>query len=271
MGIEAVVNLDTLRCLSQHDGAGAEPYLWTALIWVEVQGDQWSYGRAAPSSSDGTRAVVKETMKAGQRADMPAAQRRFAHLFDSGVMGGVGIVTVLLERDDLEHHEVKKGYKTFVDELDKVVGGFIENNDREPDQHELDELVATIKRRVTGAIRNAMTGWEKAAVALGFKNPDDVVDHDVQLWPVYAPVASRSFVVSYRHTAKVTTYPPVGSGSTPQPVTVDQVTGFDLDGRIELRARSSTPTRRPIPTLPRPVPRPTAPMPRPRPPGTQEP
>jgi hypothetical protein len=275
MAIEAVLDLDTLRCVSQHDGAGAEPYLWTALIWVEIDGDQWSYGRAAPPSTTGTRAVVKDTMKAGQRASVPAAQRHFTHTFDDGVTGGVGMVTVLLEQDGLEHHEVKRGYTTFLAELDEVVGGFIEANDRQPDPHELDDLVARIERRVKRAIQNAMTGWEKAAVVLGFKNPDDVVDHDVQLWTVFGlPMASQPFTVNYRHTDRITTYPPVGSGSTPQPVVVEQVTAFDLDGRVQFRRPVPTRPARPVPTSPRPIPRPTVPTPtapRPRPPGTHEP
>jgi hypothetical protein len=268
MAIEAVVDLDTLHCVSQHDGAGAEPYAWTALVWVEFDGDQWHFGSSAPPASSGARAVVKGTMKAGQRAAMPPAQRQFVHRFGDGVMGGLGMVVALLEEDDLDFAEVRKGYTTFLRELDEVLGGFIEANDREPDGDELDEMADKIKRRVERAIRNALNGWEKLGVELGFVNPDDTVGFVSQFWPVFTTVPSRPFVLNFKHTDTIITFPPGPSGSSPSPVTTEQVTEFNLEGRVELR----TPSTRPVPPPPPPRPRPRPiPVPRPRPPGTSEP
>jgi hypothetical protein len=268
MAIEAVVNLDTLRCVSQHDGAGAEPYLWTALTWVEFEGGQWHFGSSAPRASTGARAVVKDTMKAGQRANIPSGQRQFTHRFGDGVMGGVGIVVALLEEDELDFAEVKKGYTTFLRELDKVVGGFVEANDRQPDEDELDEMAATIERRVERAIKSAVSGWEKLGVALGFVNPDDTVGFASQFWPVFTTTPSRPFALNFKHTSRFVTFPTGPSGSSPTPVTVEQVTEFNLDGRVQLRTPAPTRPTFPVPPLPRPRP---IPVPRPRSPGTSEP
>ncbi len=207
---------------------------------------------------------------------MPSAQRRFAHTFDDGVFGGVGIVVVLLEENELDANEVRKGYEVFVRELENVVGGFIEANDRQPTEDEMAELVGKIQQRVERAIRSALTRWEKLGVALSVVSPDKPMGYATELTPVLATRPSRPFILTLQ--SKFTVRDPILQPSGAPPILGpprEVVQGhFELDGSIELRDPPPVITVPVTPPVMRVPPRndpPRPPRPRSRPPGTHEP
>ncbi len=268
MAVDAVIHLDRLRCKSETDSGASEPYAWTALIAGDQDGFRTgAIDVSAPDATSGARAAVK--LRAGDEATMPAAQRTLVHRFGDGVaIGFVGIVAVMLEEDELPGDAVRAGYRKYLKALEAEVGRFLKDERHAPDAHEQAELARKIQPKVIAAAKRALSFGEKLEVFFGFRSVDDVVGFDGRFIPVVGAGTSSEFTlnVEKRVNVRSTVMSPSGAPPILGPE-IERVDHYQIDGRFELRAPStSTPPRRP-PMVP--LPRPVRVLPRP--PRTHEP
>src|SRR5687768_13619767 len=119
MSVDAIVNLDRLRCIREGDrSGGSEPYAWTALFWIDENVFSTRVlGLTAPDTEPGYRTTIKSGMREGDVASMPSAQRRFVHRFPDAGIRRVGVVVALAEEDEFPNHVVRSGYRTFLREF----------------------------------------------------------------------------------------------------------------------------------------------------------
>lgn len=221
MSVDAFIHLDRLRCLAEDDGSGhSEPYVWTVLLWVDdaTIGSGQIVGSRAPGNTQGARAVVKEGIKAGEEAPMPAAQRRFARRFEDGLtVRQVGIVVAMFEEDETPEDAVRAAYDAFRRELPSAVAQFIRTHLRGPETDaEREEIAARVRPQVLAAGEGALSSFEKLQVFLGTLNLDD-------------EVGFASFFTEIQDDQQET-----------QPFSLrflskDERNNYEIDGRFELR------------------------------------
>lgn len=180
MPVDAFIHLDRLRCLAEDDASGhSEPYVWTVLLWVDdaTIGSGQIVGALAPGNVQGSRAVVKEGIKAGEGGPMPAAQRSFARRFEDGLtVRQAGIVVAMFEEDETPEDAVRAAYDAFRRELPAAVAQFIRTHLRGPEtDEEREEVAAQVRPKVRAAGEGALSNFEKLQVFLGTLNLDDEV------------------------------------------------------------------------------------------------
>jgi hypothetical protein len=221
MAQDAIISLETLQCIREDDhNDGSEPYLWPVLIRIDDATLQTPglVRLVAPPSSD-ARVVIKDSMLAGQTADIPASvgllsTRLEDNLFDTRLI----LIVALLEEDDTPEHAVRAGYVAFVDALGAVFGQFstlldLKNaedalqaaqdaNDPAAIQAAEAQKAAVIKgiedevkARVKSAIEDELTPWEKGKVLAHLLNLDDTIDSNFKSFSQAFPAQfSLSFV-----------------------------------------------------------------------------
>jgi hypothetical protein len=90
--------------LAEWDDHGhSEPYVWTLLIWLDdtTIGSGQFVGSIVQGNVQSSRAVIKEGMKAGERAPMPSVRKAFSHRFEDDLnFRFIGIVVAMFEQDD---------------------------------------------------------------------------------------------------------------------------------------------------------------------------
>lgn len=223
MPIDAVVQLDRLRCV---EGLGGiEPYAWTIVLWVDdgtIASGRF-VGSRAPDSVRGSRAVIKDGMRAGEEAPMPALQRSFLRQFeDDDQIRNIGIVVALFEEDETPGDAVRAAYEAFVEELPRALADFIRTNLRAPTDEEREQIADVVRPKVRAAGRDALSAFEKAQVLLGTLDLDDEVGVDSFFTEIadQSP-SSRPFTLRYEKTGTV-----LGQTFTNR---------LEIDGRLELR------------------------------------
>lgn len=268
MAVDAVVHLDQMRCVVQHDGGGpSEPYAWTAIVTGDVGSLTTGVVEAsAPNIANGARVLIKPGMRAGNRVAMPPAQRQFVHRFDDGVVGGfIAIVVALLEKDELPGRAVNAGYRTFRTEVGTELGAFLRTHHRPPTDAEKDDLGGKVKKKVVSSVKDALTFGESVAVLTGFRDKDDPIGFDAAFIQVGKVGARDPFTLTFQTTVRYPRYIPQGSGMDPKielgPEVVTQ--HYELTGSFEMFAPGTVPAVPPPTTRPPRVPT--------RPPGTEEP
>ena len=186
MPIDAIVTLDRLECSRETDSSGhSEPYIWPVLMRVD---DNTLATEATLSSlnlaDQNARIVIKEDMKAGEEAPIPADQRTFVFRFDDNLsFARVIIVVALLEQDETPDRAAREGYITFRNELPKAVAPRLlqlnaadEQGDEEGTRLLIKEISDIVDPAVRAAIRRNLTGTDKLGVILGTVKLDDQID-----------------------------------------------------------------------------------------------
>ena len=173
MTIDVAVELNSLRCIKEHDGSGhSEPYLWTAVI----AGSDAGVDVQAPGVGAGARVVVKSGMRAGDQVQVPSAQRRFSHRFPDGVSRPIiGLVVALLEKDELPGSAVNAGYRRFLKEVEAEVKRYGQTHNALPTDEDIKSIAATIKKKVKTSVENDLSFGEKAKVVVGLLDLDDTL------------------------------------------------------------------------------------------------
>ena len=224
MPIDVSFHLDRLRCLTETDGNGhSEPYAWTVLLWADdtTIGTPALLGSNAPGNVEGGRIVIKEGIRAGEEAPMPAAQASFAHhRFEDGLdMRRIALVVAMLERDDTPDRAIRAAYDAFRAELPRAVGAFLMANMREPTREEIQLVAAQIQPVVIAAARDALSAFEKLQVILGNLQLDDALGFDSTFINLDDADIPTNFTLRF-----VT--------ETPDRVVTNE---YELDGRLELQ------------------------------------
>ncbi len=185
MPIDAIVTFETLSCSREDDASGhSEPYLWPMVIKVDDNTLATDQDLIALSPTDqSARVVVKDGMKRGDSAPVPASQRTFAFRFeDNQTIHAVLIVVALLEEDELPLGAVTKGYQAFRRELPKAIAArlgplFIaeEQGDDAGTAILIKQIRDTVEPAVKSGIRSGLSAGQKARILIGTLNPDDQV------------------------------------------------------------------------------------------------
>jgi hypothetical protein len=270
--VDAIVHLDQLVCIKESED-GSEPYAWTALVTGTLASlSTGDIKVVAPRVSNGARAVIKKGMRAGERANMPAAQ--LVQQFSDGEVGEVGfvaIVVVLLEDDGLPQAAIQAGYQRFLEVLKTELSSFFKAGGVQPNPQDLAALRRAIEPKVQQAVTNALSLSQKLLIV--FKGQDDILGFNDAFTLVARPAAATPFTLSIEHKVTIpgeelhpSNAPPIVV-SPAQEITTD---AFQLEGRFEARRTAVLPP--PPPGQPGVV-RDHRGDPRvpPRPPGSQEP
>ena len=239
MAQDAIIALESLHCIRERDdgsGRGSEPYIWPVLVRIDDQtlNTQRLIDVVAPSAG-AARVVIQSGMSAGQSAAIPTPvgilrTRLEANLFLTRLI----LVVALWDEDETPEDAVRAGFLAFIRELGAALGdannllalqeaevalkAAVEANDQVAIKAAEARKAAIIKtitdqvrKAVEAAIANRLTGSQKASVAAGFLNLDDLTDSNF-----------KSF-----------------SNALPTPITLAFGKGkpneFEIRGRLEVR------------------------------------
>lgn len=202
MATQAIITLETLRCVQESDRAGtshSEPYIWPAL--AIVRGGSLEMTPTAAILSD-SRNVIKSEMRRGESAAIGFPSHTLAAAFQDGETNLQLILVVgLWEDDDTPLVAVQAGYQAFLDELHAalVTNLFALSQADEAGQK---AIVDTIKQQVYDKVYSAIDGhlsrWEKVKVGLGWLNLDDFMGSDFKHFPTVDPTP---FTLSFKGSA----------------------------------------------------------------------
>ena len=87
MATDAIITLERLRCIRESDGTGhSEPYIWPTLLSIDdnTLATPLLVGVTAPALGN-ARVVIKNDMRAGQTADIPASVGVLRVRFEDGL------------------------------------------------------------------------------------------------------------------------------------------------------------------------------------------
>ena len=238
---DAIIHLDTVRCISEWDRNGhSEPYFWPVLLYSNdaLITSQEFVAATAPALSH-FRDLVKDGMKAGDVADVPAGQRTLRVFFeDNQQRRVVSLVVAFFEEDDTPDDAARAGYGRFDNAIVEEIANFVAHNFRAPDPDnpaEMDPTVAAVRAKVESAARAELSWWEKLQIALGNLKLDDQLGFKV--WTAPGVPGSSSgivpgpFTMHFSKTETVIVFGPFGQTTTKQ-VTNE----YEIAGRLELHS-----------------------------------
>jgi hypothetical protein len=189
MATDATIVLERLRCIRESDGTGhSEPYIWPVMLWIDdnTLATPALVGVTAPALGN-ARVVIKSDMRAGQTANIPGSVGLLrVRLEDNQTIRRLILAVALWEEDETPEAAMRAGFQAFSSELRAVIADnlFALN---QASEEEREALIATIKarvrNRVRSAIENGLTGFQKARVAIGTLNLDDIIDSDFNYFP----------------------------------------------------------------------------------------
>lgn len=190
MATDAIIGLEQLRCIRESDGSGhSEPYIWPVLIWIDddTLSTPALVGVTSPALGN-ARIVIKDNMRAGQVADIPGQVGILrVRLDDNQIVRQLILAVALWENDETPEKAMREGYKAFANELGLAIADNLLalNGATEPEQRQpiIDAIKIRVRDKVESAIRNGLTGSQKARVFLGTLNLDDIVSSDFKSFP----------------------------------------------------------------------------------------
>lgn len=189
MATDAIITLERLRCIRESDGTGhSEPYIWPALLWIDnnTLATPELVGVTDPAIGN-ARVVIKSDMRAGETADIPSSVRVLRVRFEDGLsIRRLILAVVLWEEDETPEAAMRAGFQAFSSELRAAIADNLVALNQANEEEEK-AIIATIKTRirdqVRSAIKNGLTASEKARVALGTLNLDDIINSDFKNIP----------------------------------------------------------------------------------------
>jgi len=182
----AAINLQTLRFDRASSGTGnSKPYIWPVVLWMDNSG--MSVTNPAVELAE---QVIVNGMHAGDTADIPASVGELRAQIEDGFLGLI-LVVALWEQRDTPGDAVRAGYQTFSSELRAAIQ---DNLLALLDPSGRDAAIKTVKTRVSGkvssAIENALTLYQKLEKALGWLHIDSSIGSDFQLFSTLASTAT---------------------------------------------------------------------------------
>jgi hypothetical protein len=201
MATDALLTLHRLRCIREDDGSGhSEPYIWPVLIWIDddTLATPQLVGVTEPALGN-ARVVIKNDMRAGQVADIPASVGNLrVRMDDNQNVRRLVLAVALFENDETPEKAMKAGYQAVHTEMGAAIAdnllalnGAQTDDERKPI---IDEIKRRVRAKVESAIRGALSSWEKVQIALGSLNLDDVVSNDFKS---FAALANETFTLSF--------------------------------------------------------------------------
>ena len=203
------IEFQQLRCISESDDDGAQPYLWTELLQIDddtIASGAPVFAADHPPSPVGARVVIKEQMKAGDSALIPDLLARLNARFRSDppplVRRDLILVAVLLDQRDTPGSAIVAGYDAFLSELPSEVAKSLLALS-ETSGAEQDAVIKTIEdaveTQVDAAIADKIGALDKAGVWLGIESPDRTIGTGHMLFE--QENASRPFTLRFQSDA----------------------------------------------------------------------
>lgn len=229
MSTDAILRLETLRCIGESDGSGgSEPYLWFALVWVDAQtlATPGRIGLTAINSGSARR-VVRGGMRAGQSAPVPAGASTLRVRLEDGRRNFRRLLPIvaLWENDETPDDALRAGYRAWVDGLNRELSAAFDAALR-PGGPSLESLLPAALGRVAAglgqAISDALSGWERFELAIGSLNLDDFVAMTGRVW---TGQIDERFVLTLRKPNDPNHYE-LDVAATLKPVVIDPCQGF---------------------------------------------
>jgi hypothetical protein len=156
-------------------------------------------GVTAPALGN-ARVVIKDNMRAGEVADIPASVGVLrVRMDDNQNVRQLLLAVALWENDDTPEAAMRKGFQAFVSELGLAIADNLLalNAAQTPEDRQpiIDAIKARVRSKVESAIRNGLTGTQKVRVALGLLNLDDIISSDFASFPTLP--ALQTFGLSF--------------------------------------------------------------------------
>ena len=217
----ANLNLSKLHCVRETDSSSS-PYLWTALVVIDETSA--TVNVLTPPVED-SRVVIQNDLHAGQDAAIPSSVGALSVQFDSATKTDLIAVAVLWQKDDTPGNAVNAGFQAFADALKTAITADLLNlasSDPQTQQAAIDDVKSKVKDRVSSAIENSLSDWQKTEVWLGLLTPDSFIDSSSQ---VFRPIAPSSFTLTIGGSlgGRLLSY---GDAGTPGNVSSPVVVGF---------------------------------------------
>jgi hypothetical protein len=192
--------LDRIRCHDEGDGIGsAEPYLWTVFFKLDgdtvVLGDDlFLHGTATVITTPGSHGNLGDTdVDEGEDVWIPAAIGELVTALrpipvpawvtsTSGVedVGGVvGVVTVLMEEDNVSHAGADAGHAALDAFVRQALDGLIPTlgiTHPYVTDEDIDALTQGAEEAIADAIESAQSGWDDF---VSWLDADDRIGHEV--------------------------------------------------------------------------------------------
>jgi hypothetical protein len=179
MATDAFVILEQLRCISlRNTEQETEPYIWPVLIRVDDN------TLSTPELVDvvtpvlgNARIVIKDNMRVRETAAIPSSVGMLRTRFEEGLtVRRLILVVALLEMDETPKPAMQAGFRTFGSELRAAIGEnlfALDAAEGEAEKQLIKAIQERVEERVTAAIKDGLTPWEKTKVFAGVLNMDD--------------------------------------------------------------------------------------------------
>lgn len=197
--LQIQLELDRIRCYDEGDGWGsAEPYLWTVFFKVDgdtvaLGDDLFLHGTATVVTTPGSHGNLGDTdVDAGDTVIIPSAIGEFTttlkpipvpefvkSLGVEDVGGVVGVVTVLMEEDNVSHSGAEAGHaalNTFVQQAINSLIPTLGVTHPEVTDEDIAALTAGAEGAIANAIKAAQSGWDNF---VSWLNADDQIGNKV--------------------------------------------------------------------------------------------
>jgi hypothetical protein len=227
MATDAIVLLEQLHCLTLiNTEARTEPYIWPALIRI----DDNTLNTPELVAMDTpllqfARVVIKDSMQAGETAGIPSTVGILRARFeDNLVTRRLILVVALLENDDTPQDAMEAGFKAFNSELQAAVADnlfALSSADEEQTKEITDAISQRVQDRVTSAIEDGLSAYEKAKVFAGLLNLDDPIGSDFASFGKDA-LAPAAFTLHFEAKGKI-----LG--------VFDTLSEYSIDGHLQIK------------------------------------
>jgi hypothetical protein len=196
MATDAFIVLKQLRCLQEHE-RGSEPYLWPVLLYIDDHTlDMDNPGEPpvaviAPAINH-ARVVLQSGMRAGETAAIPPEVGHLRVRFEDGLTIQKLIVAVALwEEDETPTAAMRAGFAAFVGAQRAALIANLSDLFQATTEAQLqlinDKITDQVRGAVESAIKNGLTGWQKAKVFAGTLNLDDFIASASVAFPLGLP------------------------------------------------------------------------------------
>jgi hypothetical protein len=166
MQLRVTFNLERLHCHRQHDASGySEPYLWTTFWSVDITTIFTANPVRVFTSLISNRDFFQNDVQDGDDVAIPAPLGVASIVLDDGNLSDTGIngaacgcIVLLWEEDDTPDLKVHFALRTYDSAIRRALNDFVrENGPVEPDEDQLDEIIADVKSEVEASIRRGLS------------------------------------------------------------------------------------------------------------------
>jgi len=173
------VQLPRLTCVSEADGSGSQPYLWTDLLFIYEGANQLGVQEADRAATPvGAEAIIAHGMKVGDAALIPTAIGSLGTQIPAGLAGHqLLLVAVLWDQKGTPAQAVQAGYDAFLQTLYDQVSTHLAGLAEDPKDTST-EIQTAVNQAVSTAITAQLSLLEKLGIWLGVDHTDTSIGGD---------------------------------------------------------------------------------------------